>query len=440
MSVSPLDYRYCYPEMKKLFEEEYKLRKMIEVEVALAEAHALLGNIPKKDAVNIRKAANKVTLKRVKEIEKRIHHDVMAVAHALAEHAGKSGKYVHYCATSYDIVDTMWGMIIKDAISIMDKDLMRLERILLRLTKRYKKTLMVGRTHGQHALPITFGFKTALWASEIRNHRIRLKEMVSRVCVGKMSGAVGTFASYETTKIQRMVMKRLGLNEPRITNQVVQREGYAEFITWIAMLGATLEKIAKEIRNLARSEIKEVEEPFKKEQVGSSTMPQKRNPHKSERICGLARVLRSNVMIALENIALEHERDLTNSAAERLMIPESCIVVDYMMRQMEYVLNGLIVYEQRMKKHLEDDPFVMAESVMLALVKKGMGRQEAHELVRKAAMKAFSEHKGFRDVLMETKGMMLTQKELDRALDPRSYLGKTYAVIDKVIKELERWK
>ncbi|MCD6522471.1 MAG: adenylosuccinate lyase, partial [Candidatus Diapherotrites archaeon] len=283
MSVSPLDYRYSYPEMRELFGEEYKLKMMLEVEAALAEAHAAVGNIPKKDAKRIRKAVNKVKLERVKEIEKRIHHDVMAVAKALAEKSGDSGKYVHYCATSYDIVDTMWGLILKHAIDVIDKDLRKIEKILVKMTRRYRNAIMVGRTHGQHALPITFGFKTALWASEIRNHRIRLKQIRPRVCVGKMSGAVGTFASYNTTKIQKIVMKKLGLNEPRITNQVVQREGYAEFVSLIAMIGATLEKIAKEIRNLARSEIKEVEEPFEKKQVGSSTMPQKRNPHKSER-------------------------------------------------------------------------------------------------------------------------------------------------------------
>ncbi|MCD6522971.1 MAG: adenylosuccinate lyase, partial [Candidatus Diapherotrites archaeon] len=196
-------------------------------------------------------------------------------------------------------------------------------------------------------------------------------------------------------------------------------------------------KIAKEIRNLARSEIKEVEEPFEKKQVGSSTMPQKRNPHKSERVCGLARILRANVMTALENIALEHERDLTNSSAERIMIPESCILIDYMLKQMEYVLNGLIVYKDRMKQNLKEDPFVMAESVMLALVKKGVGRQEAHELVRKAAMKAFTEKKSFREVLMKTRGMVLTEKELDKALDPRNYLGRTDEIINKVLKELK---
>ncbi|MCK4327150.1 MAG: adenylosuccinate lyase [Candidatus Diapherotrites archaeon] len=421
--------------MYALFDEESKLQKMLQVEVALARAHARIGAIPKKDARAIAAAAKRVKLERVKKIEKRTHHDVMAVADALAEKAGAAGKWVHMGATSYDIVDTMWALILKDAAVLLAKDLKALKKELRRLAKKHRKTVMVGRTHGQHALPITFGLKCAVWLSEVQAHEERLQQLQKRVLVGKMSGAVGTFAGFGTTRVQKLVMKELGLGEPGATNQVVQREGMAEMVAFTGIVAGTVEKIAKEVRNLSRSEIKEVEEAFAKGQVGSSTMPQKRNPHKSENLCGVARVIRSNVMVAMENIALEHERDLTNSSAERIILPESFVLTDYSLRQMASILHGLNVYPKRMRENLEADEYVMSESIMLALVKKGVPRQKAHAMVKKAAMASFTRGRDYRATVAKAASAWLSGKELDKAMDPHSYLGESTRVVDKVLRE-----
>ena len=433
--IHPIEERYSFPEMRELFDEETKLRKMLEIEVALVKAYAKLGKVPRKDAQTLAKAAKKVKLKRVKEIERKTHHDIMSVADALAEKAGSAGKWVHMGATSYDIVDTMWALIFKEAIGLIEKDLKALKKELGKLTKKHKKTIMVGRTHGQHALPITFGFKCAIWMNEIHNHETRLAELKKRVVVGKMSGAVGTFAGFGTSRVQTIVMKELSVNEPRITNQVVQRESFAELVSFIGLVAGTIEKIAKEIRNLSRSEIKEIEESFGKSQVGSSTMPQKRNPHKSENLCGVARVLRSNVMVAMENIALEHERDLTNSSSERMILPESFLLVDYSLRQMTSLMKDLKVYPKRMKENLISDPYVMSESIMLALVKKGVPRQEAHKLVKKAAMKAFTGGQDYTEAVSKATKKWLTAKEVGKAMDPYGYLGESEKRVEKVLRE-----
>ena len=433
--IHPIEYRYCFPEMKGLFDEESKLKKMLEVEVALARAHAKLGRIRKSDANTIARAAKQVRLARVKEIEKTTHHDVMSMAEALAEKSGKAGRWVHVGATSYDIIDSMWGLILKDAVAVLENDLKLVKGELRKLAKRHEHTVMVGRTHGQHALPITFGFKCAIWLNDVCVHEQRLKELKKRLLVGKMSGAVGTFAGFGTDRIQKEVMRELGLGEPRITNQVVQREALAELLAYSGIVAGTIEKVAKEIRNLSRSEIKEVEESFAGGQVGSSTMPQKRNPHKSENVCGIARVIRSNVSVGLEDISLEHERDLTNSSAERIVLPETLILLDYSLRRLASILHGLKVYPKRMKKTLESDPYVMGESVMLALVGKGIPRQEAHRMVKKAAMDSFSGGGDFAGNIRKTAKGLLSEKELEAALNPYSYLGEAGKRVEKVLRE-----
>jgi len=433
--IHPIEYRYNFPEMYNLFDEEAKIKKMVQVEVALAKAHAAIGNIPKKDARKIAGAAKKVRVERVKKIEAKTHHDIMAVAEALAEKSGSAGKWVHMGATSYDIVDTMWALILKDATGVLAKDLKALKRELRKLARKHRKTVMVGRTHGQHALPITFGLKCALWLSEVDTHEERLKQLQKRVLVGKMSGAVGTFAGFGTARIQRLVMKELKIGEPRATNQVVQREAMAELVAYTAIVAGTTEKIAKEIRNLSRSEIKEVEESFVRGQVGSSTMPQKRNPHKSENICGIVRVIRSNVQVAMENIALEHERDLTNSSSERIILPESFVLTDYVLRQMVSILAGIKVYPKRMKENLENDPYVMSESIMLSLVRKGVPRQKAHAMVKKAAMTAFTKNRDYHSTVARATSQWLSDKELDKAMDPYSYLGQSQKIVEKVLRE-----
>ncbi|MDI6826424.1 MAG: adenylosuccinate lyase [Candidatus Aenigmarchaeota archaeon] len=445
MSIHPIEYRFFTEEMKRVWEEESKLQNWLTVEAALAKANAKLGIIPKDAAEEISKKSNTkfVKLERVKEIEEEIQHDLMAMVKALAEKCeGDAGKYVHVGATSYDIEDTAYALQFRDAIRIIEKNLNELKNVLLNLAEKHKKTICVGRTHGQHAAPTTYGMKFALYAAEIRRHLDRLEEAKKRILVGKMSGAVGTQASFgkKGIQIQKFVMEELGLEPVLISTQIIQRDRYAEVIWDLALIATTLEKIAKEIRNLQRTEIAELFEPFKEKQVGSSTMPHKRNPHKSERICGLARIVRSNVMPALENIPLEHERDLTDSSAERIIFPEAFILVDYMLKEMINILSGLEFNYNNIKKNLEKTKsLIMTEHLMLGLVKKGMGRQDAHELLRQASMKVVKEDKTLKEVLLKNEMIKkkFTEEELEWYLEPKNYLGTAVEQVENVIKKLK---
>jgi len=434
--------------MKAIFEEENRLQKMLDVEAALAWAHAEVGNIPKKDAQRIIEVANTklVQLTRVKEIEAQIKHDVTSIVRAISEVAGSSGAYVHLGATSQDINDTATALQLKGASELLEAKLNNLEEILLEKAQQYKRTIMVGRTHGQHALPITLGFKFAILLRENARHIQRLGQCKKRLLVGKMSGAVGTQAGLgpKALKIQELVMKKLGLKAADISNQIIQRDVHAEFTLLVSMVASTLDKIATEIRELQRPEIGELAEPFEKaKQVGSSTMPHKRNPELCERISGLAKIVRSLVLPALEDIPTWHERDLTQTSAERFIIPESCILADYMINLMSEILNGLQVNEQRMTENLDlTQGRAMSEAVMMALVEKGMNRQVAHELLRVLAIKSETARQPFKNTLIEDKTIRekLTKDEIVRALTPNNYLGTALKQVDLVVKktQLER--
>ncbi|MEM0286463.1 MAG: adenylosuccinate lyase, partial [Candidatus Methanomethyliaceae archaeon] len=358
MPICPIDIgRYGSDEIKKIFDEENRLQKMLDVEATLVEVLAELGEIPKEGVDKIREKANVkiVTIEKVKLKEKKTHHDIMAMVEVLAEECGDYGKYVHWGATSYDIVDTAWAVIIKDALEIIEKKLRELRDILCNLALKYKNLIMVGRTHGQHAIPITFGFKLAIYAAEIGRSLERLKEMKKRVLVGKMSGAVGTMASFgeKGMEIEKKVMEKLGIKPAEISTQIVCRDRLAELICWAAILASSLDRMATEIRNLQRTEILEVAEGFDiKAQVGSSTMPHKQNPVDCEKVSGLAKVLRGFVITALENIPLWHERDLTNSSSERFIIPHTFIILDEMITTMNHVFTNIRVFPERMKKNL----------------------------------------------------------------------------------------
>ena len=446
MSVHPIDFRYYSKEMKKIWEEESRLQTWLTVEAILAKAHAKLGNISKEAADEIsRKASTKyVKVERVKEIDREIHHDLMAMVKALAEQCeGDAGKYIHFGATSYDIQDTATALQFRDAIKIIKKELTKLKNILVGLAEKHKKTVCVGRTHGIHATPTTYGMKFAFFATEAQRNIERLDSVKKRVLVGKMSGAVGTQASFgkQGIEIQKMVMKELGLKPVLVSTQIVSRDRHAELISVLAIIASSLEKIGKEIRNLQRTEIAEVFEPFTGKQVGSSTMPHKRNPHKSERICGLARIIRSNLEPQMETVALEHERDLTNSSLERITFPTTFILLDYMLKQMNKILSGLEFNYDNIKKNLEMTKGLnMAEHLVIGLVKKGVGRQEAHEMLRKAAIKTTKENKTFKEILLQSEiiKMKLTEKELDWYLDPENYLGTAVQQVENVIKVLKK--
>lgn len=432
MAISPFEERYV-TEMNAIFDDRNKLKKWIEVEVALAKTHAALGNIPKDAAKKIEAAAARVRFERVKQIEEEIHHDLMAMVRALSEQAGEAGAYVHLGATSYDIEDTALALIFRDALSIIEKHLELLASSLKLLARKHKKTVCIGRTHGQHAVPTTYGMKFALYYQEALRNMQRLQECKKRILVGKMSGAVGTMATFKNAfDIEENVMKLLGLESAKVTNQVIQRDRHAELISNIALVAAMLEKVAKEIRNLQRTEIAEVAEPFSSRQVGSSTMPHKRNPHKSERICSLARIVRSNVSVALENIALEHERDLTNSANERVIFAESFIACDYMLVEMKKILDGLEFFEENIKRNLElTNGLVMAERLMIALTEAGVPRQEAHELVRKLAIEAKQSGRHLKELTKNLK--QLSAKKIDEIFDIASYIGEAKEIVERAV-------
>ncbi|BAA29946.1 adenylosuccinate lyase [Pyrococcus horikoshii] len=443
MAVHPIDYRYGSEEMRKIWDEKNKLQKLLDVEAALARAHAKVGNIPEESAKVISERANTkwVKLERVKEIEAEIHHDIMAVVKALSEVCGEHGKYVHLGATSNDIIDTANALLIKESLEIVERDLKELRSILKQLAEKHIGTVCIGRTHGQHAVPTTYGMKFALWLDEIQRHIERLYQLKERVLVGKMRGAVGTAASFgeKAFEIERLVMEDLGLKPARITNQIVQRDVYAELLFFLALVASTLDKMGLEIRNLQRTEILEVSEPFGEKQVGSSTMPHKRNPIRTEKVCGLARVLYSNVIPALLNNPLWHERDLTNSSVERVILPESFVLLDEMLKTMKKVLTGLEFFPENIRRNLYlTKNLIMAEPLMLKLAEKGMGRQEAHEVVRQLAMKAFRENRDLLEVAKESREITkyLTERDLEE-LKPENYIGKAREIVKKVIEYVE---
>lgn len=444
MSILPIDSgRYGSEEMRKIFTEEYRLQKMLDVEAALAIANAKLGLIPKEAAEVIAQKANVnyVKLERVKEIESKIKHDIMAVVEALTEVCGEYGGYVHVGATSYDIVDTATALQIKEAIAIIDKRLKDLCKLLCDLALKYRDLVMVGRTHGQHALPITLGFKFAVWASEFARHVERLRETKKRVLVGKMSGAVGTMAGFmgKGLEVQEEVMRILNLKPATISTQIVQRDRLAELICLFAIIASSLDKIATEIRNLQRPEIMELAEGFETEQIGSSTMPHKQNPIDCENVSSLAKLMRSLVIPALENIPLWHERDLTNSANERFIIPESCILLDEMLRRTIKVLKSLRIYPDNMRKNLElTKGRIMSEAVMIALTMKGMSRQEAHKLLRELSMKSMIQDIHLLELLKKDERVkrLLSDEEISELIKPENYLGEAQKLVDRAVSEV----
>ncbi|NVM03796.1 MAG: adenylosuccinate lyase [Candidatus Helarchaeota archaeon] len=446
MSVSPIEYRYFTKEMKSLFTEEYKLQKWLDVEVALAKAHAKIGNISKGVSEIIQKKGSTkfVKLERVKEIENQIHHDIMAMVRAFAEGCEEgAGGYIHLGATSYDIVDTAWALILKDALKIIENRLLDLKKELINIARREKNTVCVGRTHGQHAVPTTYGMKFALWASEINRHLERNKDILHRSIAGKMSGMVGTMASFgeKGFEIQKLVMSELDIKESEISNQIVPRDLHSEIFFFLALVGTTLSKIAKEIRNLQRSEIAEMFEPFKKSQVGSSTLASKRNPHKSERICGLFRVIYSNLIPVLDNAALqEHERDLSNSACERVIYPQTFILLDYMLTQMISIIQGLEFNYENINRNLAlTKGQIFAENIMIKLVEKGFSRQIAHEKLRKIAIRCKKENIDFRKGLLDDSELnqKISSNELDQLLDPKNYIGTAVQQVERIIKKYD---
>lgn len=446
-NICPLDYRYGRAEMKSIFAEKARIQYQMNVEAALARAHASLGTIKEEDAKEIERVASLdvVDVDRIKEIEKDTNHDLMAMVKAMTEKCnGNAGKYVHLGATSNDIVDTATALQIKSAMEIIMEDVDELLYVFAQVAKRERDTLEIGRTHAQYAIPITFGFKVSGYIAEMLRHRERLMEAMPRVCAGKMAGAVGTGAALGKNfqKIQISVMKDLNLTYEPAATQVVGRDRYTELVCMLANIATSLERYGTEVRNLQRSEIKEVEEAFNAEkQVGSSTMAQKRNPINSENVCGLARIVRGLVVPTFENQVLWHERDLSNSSAERFTIPHIFSLVDYMLAKTASIWRGLEVHRDRMLKNIEaSQGLVMAEPVMMKLTEKGVGRQDAHEMVREASMLAVEKDIHLREALamMGEVKKYLSDDEIVAVMDAANYIGGSKEITDKMVDAVEQ--
>ncbi len=443
MLVCPLDYRYGREEMKSILSKENKTQKLLDVEAALARAHARAGNIPEEAAETITKNATteKVDWEEVERVEREeTKHDIMALVKVLGRYCGDAEKYIHFGATSNDIIDTGMALQLKEALEVIIDDLESLRNTLAERAEEHKDTVMIGRTHGQHGVPMTFGLKLAVYTKEVDRHLERIKEAYNRVTVGKMSGAIGTGASLgdDAKEIQKMVMDDLGLGIDEATGQIVGRDRYTELVSHICNISASLQKFATEIRNLQRPEIMEAAESFEEEkQVGSSTMAHKKNPILAENICGLARTLRGFMGPTFENMVLWHERDLTNSSSERITLSHTLVLIDDIIAKTDKLFRDLEVFPENMKDNIElSQGLVMGEAVMMKLAEKGMSRQEAHELVRESSMQARAEEIPLIDVLKDKEKVIeyISQEKLKETLDPESYLGRSKEIVEEVIR------
>jgi adenylosuccinate lyase len=424
--------RYSRPAMKKVWADESKFDKWLQVEIAVCEAWAELEAIPKEAIPKIKKA--RFDLKRFDEILKVTHHDVTAFLNTISESLGEESRFIHLGLTSSDVMDTALSLQLLEAADLLAHDVTELTAILREKAIEHKHTIMMGRTHGVHAEPITFGLKLALWTEEMKRNAQRLAEARKAIGVGKISGAVGTYATVPPEAEEKACAK-LGLAPAPVSSQILQRDRHAQFVTTLAIIASSLEKFATEIRGLQRTEILEAEEPFEPGQTGSSAMPHKRNPELCERICGLARLVRGHALTSMENIALWHERDISHSSTERIILPDSCLALDYILSLSIYVMKGLRVYPQRMKENLEiTKGLVFSQRVLLALIDKGLSRQKAYELVQRNAMKAWKERIDFLHLLKGDAEVTasLPAVELESLFDYQYYLKH----IDQVFERL----
>jgi adenylosuccinate lyase len=417
--------RYSRPEMKKVWSDENKFTKWLDVEIAACEAWAEEGVIPRSAIPKIKMA--KCNIKRMEEILVETRHDMTAFLGAVQESLGEESRYIHLGLTSSDVMDTATSLQLVEASDILIQDVKDLTAILAQRAIEHKYTLMIGRTHGVHAEPISFGLKLSIWVEEMRRNLHRLNEAKKIISVGKISGAVGTYATV-SPQVEQKACRKLGLEPAPVSNQVLQRDRHAQFVTTLAIIAGSLEKFATEIRALQKTEIREVEEPFGQPgfvTTGSSAMPHKRNPELTERVCGIARLVRGYALTSLENIALWHERDISHSSNERIIFPDSCLILDYALALFASVMKRLQVFPHNMKKNLElTKGLVFSQRVMLALIDKGMGRHEAYEIVQKNAMKAWKGTKGFQTLLKADAEVAktLTPEELTKIFDYQFYL------------------
>lgn len=438
--ISEFDYwrdamiaRYTRPDMGKLWDIENKYQKWLDVEIAACEAWAELGEIPRDALKSIRKKAM-FNVNKIDEIEKVVKHDVIAFLTSVAQSLGPESRFIHKGLTSSDILDTALALLMRDAADMIIRDMTELMDVLKKQAYKYKETLMIGRSHGIHAEPMTFGLKFALWYEDMKRNLIRIKKARETISVGKLSGAVGTFSNIPPA-IEEKVCKKLGLRPEPVATQIVQRDRHAEYLLALALIAASVEKTAVEIRHLQRTEVLEAEEPFMAGQKGSSAMPHKRNPIGCENLSGLARLVRSNAMAALENIALWHERDISHSSVERVIIPDSLILTDYMLSRLKGILDKLHVYPKRMKENmLRSYGLFNSQRVMLALIDKGLNRDFAYDIVQRNAMRSWQTGVQFRKILFRDTDVKryLTAKEIEDIFDLKYYLKNVDYIFRRV--------
>ena len=409
--------------MGEIWSEENKFKTWLDVELAACSAWNKLGRIPNKALSLIQKKA-KFNIKRIDRIEQKVNHDVIAFLTSVAENVGPASRYIHLGLTSSDVVDTALSLQLRQAVALITGDIEKLLKVLRRRARQYKDTIMMGRTHGIHAEPTTFGLKLALWYSEMQRNLRRILSVQKIISVGQISGAVGTYANVDP-RVEILVCRDLKLEADPISSQIIQRDRHAELLTTLAVVGASLEKFATEIRHLQRTEVWEVEEPFAKGQKGSSAMPHKKNPIICERICGLARILRGNAVVGLENVALWHERDISHSSAERVILPDSFIILDYILNQFIKIMDGMVVYPEHMRANLNrSGGIVFSQRLLLAIVDKGLSREDAYALVQSIAMEARQRGIPFYQLASANARVksLIKSAELSRVFDPQHFI------------------
>ena len=432
--------RYSRPQMKRIWSDENKFHKWLDVEIAVCDAWAELGVIPREAVPKIKLA--KCNLKRMEEILKETRHDMTAFLGAVSESLGDESRFIHLGLTSSDIIDTALSLQLVEAAELITQDIKELISVLAEKAIKYKYAPMIGRTHGVHAEPISFGLKLALWVEEMNRNRLRLNEAKKVVAVGKISGAVGTYATL-SPEVEEKACARLRLAPAPVSSQILQRDRHAQFVTTLAIISSSLEKFATEIRGLQRTETREVAEPFGVGQTGSSAMPHKRNPELSERICGLSRLVRGYALTSMENIALWHERDISQSSTERIILPDSCLLLDYSLALFTSIMEGLQIYPQRMKRNLGlTKGLIFSQRVMLALIDKGLSRQKAYELVQRNAMKAWKGNKNFLSLLKADPEVTasLPSEELESFFDYQYYLRYIDEIFQRLGLTEVQWK
>ena len=425
--------RYTRPEMGRIWSEQNQFQKWLEVEILAAEALAQLGKVPKAAVARIKKKA-RFKLARIRQIEKEVRHETIAFLSSVAEFVGDDARFLHVGMTSSDVMDTALALQLKAAASLLIEDVREIMRVLRRQAFRYKKIPMIGRTHGVHAEPITFGLKLALWHEEMRRHLARLEGAAGEISVGKISGAVGTFAQV-SPKVEAYVCRKSGLKPALVSNQIIQRDRHAFFFATLAVIASSLEKFAVEIRHLQRTEVREAEEPFSRGQKGSSAMPHKRNPILSENVSGLARLMRAYALAALENVPLWHERDISHSSVERVIAPDATIVLDFMLRRMTYVLRELCVYPENMRRNLErSGGVIFSERVLLRLVDKGLSRDAAYRMVQRHALKAARDGGDLKRGVSQDPEIRrhLSRRDIEQIWDLQHYLKNVDLIFNRV--------